>query len=163
MYQKANCLSGCQLHPRLALSKAHGPPGNGHLDRREHRLELHAGKDKIITRRPSLSPPPPPFYLSFFLFFFFPSFLSQIDPYARISWKKRKSFGGRVSGTFLERNGCSEKGICGLCVRLVVVNRLESCFREASVEFDREMTNGIRETRRGYFFSRRICQNLKRR
>lgn len=63
-----------------------------------------------------------------------------------------------MSGTFLERNGCSEKGICGLCVRLVAVNRLESCFREASVEFDRE-TNGIRETRREYFFSRRICQN----
>lgn len=38
----------------MALSKAHGPPGNGDLDRREHRLELHAGKDKIITRRPSL-------------------------------------------------------------------------------------------------------------
>lgn len=48
-------------------------------------------------------------------------------------------------------------------MRLVAVNRLESCFREASVEFDREMTNGIRETHRGYFFSRRICQNLKRR
>lgn len=68
-----------------------------------------------------------------------------------------------MSGTFLVSREKREKGICGLCVRLVAVNRLESCFREALVEFDREMTNGIRETRRGYFFSRRICQNLKRR
>lgn len=161
MYQKANCLSGCQLHPRLALSKAHGPPGNGHLDRREHRLELHAGKDKIITRRPSLSPPPPPCLLSVFLSFFF-SFLPQIDPVRANLVEKEKKFRGTRVGdvsSFARETGEGNLRF----MRLVAVNRLESCFREASVEFDREMTNGIRETRRGYFFSRRICQNLKRR
>lgn len=75
--------------------------------------------------------------------------------------KEKKFRGTRVGDVPREKRVFGEGNL--RFMRAVAVNRLESCFREASVEFDREMTNGIRETRRGYFFSRRICQNLKRR
>lgn len=110
--------------PSSALSKAHGPPGNGHLDRREHRLELHAGEDKIITRRPS---PPLSLSLSLFSASFLPFFLSFLPSpngsRTRESRgkKKKESFGGRVSGTLLvsrEKRVFGE-GNCGLCMRSV--------------------------------------------